>query len=132
MNLNEFLQQVLFNVGSHEVTARQLISWGIVLIVTFAIYQLSIKKFLPKYFAQEKYVIRDNSKIIRSIRNKRTGFSLLAPVPVAALRLAMGEMADVVLSSTLVSSKKIQERGFKFKYETINQAIQALQDASFG
>ena len=69
MKFNEFLQQVLFNVGTHEVTARQLISWGIVLIVTFLVYQLSIKKLLPKYFAQEKYVIRDNSRILKSIRN---------------------------------------------------------------
>lgn len=69
MNFYEFLQQILFTVGSHEVTARQLISWGIVLIVTFLIYELVIKKVLPKYFAQEKYVIRDNSKVLRSIRN---------------------------------------------------------------
>ena len=69
MNFNDFLQQVLFNLGDHEVTARQLISWGIVVIGTFLIYQLVIKKVLPKYFAQEKYVIRDNDKILRSIRN---------------------------------------------------------------
>ena len=69
MDINEFLQQVLFNIGTHEVTTRQLISWGIVLIMTFLIYQLVIKKVLPKYFAQEKYVIRENSKIFRSIRN---------------------------------------------------------------
>ena len=44
MNFNEFLQQVLFSIGSHEVTPRQLISWGIVLIVTFLTYQLAIKR----------------------------------------------------------------------------------------
>lgn len=69
MNLNEFLQQTLFSISNHDVTPRQLISWGIVLIGTFFIYQLAIKKILPKYFAQEKYVIRDNSKISKSIRN---------------------------------------------------------------
>lgn len=69
MSFNDFFQRVLFNIGNHEVTARQLTSWGIVLIVTFLIYQLAIKKILPKYFAQEKYVIRDNSKIASSIRN---------------------------------------------------------------
>lgn len=69
MNFNDFLQQVHFTIGNHEVNAQQLISWGIVLIVTFMVYQLSIKKLLPKYFAQEKYVIRDNSRILKSIRN---------------------------------------------------------------
>lgn len=77
MAFNEFLQQVLFNVGNHEVTARQLISWGIVLIVSFLIYELVIKKVLPKYFAQEKYVIRDNSRILKSIRNI---FALIAMI----------------------------------------------------
>ncbi|MFK8007519.1 MAG: mechanosensitive ion channel family protein [Saprospiraceae bacterium] len=77
MNFNDFLQQVLFSIGNHEVTVRQLISWGIVLIGTFLIYQLVIKKVLPKYFAQEKYVIRDNSKILKSIRNI---FALLAMI----------------------------------------------------
>jgi small-conductance mechanosensitive channel len=69
MNFNDFLKKVLFNIGNHDVTVRQLISWGIVLVGTFLIYQLVIKKVLPKYFAQEKYVIRKNSRILRSIRN---------------------------------------------------------------
>ncbi len=69
MNFNDFLQKVLFNIGNHDVTVRQLISWGIVLVGTFLIYQLVIKKVLPKYFAQEKYVIRNNSRILKSIRN---------------------------------------------------------------
>jgi small-conductance mechanosensitive channel len=69
MSFNDFLKEVLFNIGNHDVTVRQLISWGIVLVGTFLIYQLVIKKVLPKYFAQEKYVIRKNSRILRSIRN---------------------------------------------------------------
>jgi small-conductance mechanosensitive channel len=69
MNFNDFLKKVLFNIGNHDVTVRQLISWGIVLVGTFLIYQLVIKKVLPKYFAQEKYVTRKNSRILRSIRN---------------------------------------------------------------
>ena len=77
MNFNEFLQQVLFNIGNHDVTARQLIGWGIVLIGTFLIYQLVIKKVLPRYFAQEKYVIRKNSRILKSIRNI---FALIAMI----------------------------------------------------
>jgi small-conductance mechanosensitive channel len=77
MNFNDFLQRVLFNIGNHEVNARQLISWGIVLIVTFLIYQLVIKKVLPRYFAQEKFVIRDNSRVLKSIRNI---FALIAMI----------------------------------------------------
>lgn len=77
MNFNDLLQEVLFNIGDHDVTVQQITSWVIVLVGTFLIYQLVIKKVLPKYFAQEKYVIRDNSRILRSIRNI---FALIAMI----------------------------------------------------
>lgn len=68
MNFNEFLQNELFNIGTHIVTAGHLISWIIVLVIIYIIYRLVINKLLPRYFQKEKYVIRDNDKIIRSIR----------------------------------------------------------------
>jgi NAD dependent epimerase/dehydratase family enzyme len=35
----------------------------------------------------------------------------------------MGEMSSLVLDSHWVSSKKILKKGFTFKYETINGAL---------
>ena len=103
MNFNEFLQQVLFNIGNHDVTARQLIGWGIVLIGTFLIYQLVIKKVLPRYFAQEKYVIRKNSRILKSIRNI---FALIAMIgTVWALEI------DFPLYCLLYTSPSPRDRG---------------------
>ena len=53
-------------------------------------------------------------------------FALALPAPAPVLRLAMGEMADVVLSSNRVSAKKIQQEGFEFKYPELKSALQAL------
>ena len=95
MKFNDFLQQVLFNAGNHEVTVRQLISWGIVLIVTFLFYELVKKKVLPKYFAQEKYVIRDNSKILKSIRNIFALLGLIGTVWALEIDFLLYQMKSV-------------------------------------
>lgn len=68
MNFNEFFEKVLFNIGTHEVLMRHLIALVVILILTYLIYWLIINRFLPKYFEREKYVIRENKKILRSIR----------------------------------------------------------------
>lgn len=48
---------------------------------------------------------------------------ILIPAPAFALRFAMGEMADVVLNSTRVSSKKTEQTGFRFDFPELEPAI---------
>lgn len=50
------------------------------------------------------------------------------PAPEFALRLAMGEMADVVLTSSRVRSEKIQEAGFKFEFPELEDALKDLMN----
>lgn len=47
-------------------------------------------------------------------------------VPGFALRLALGEMSATVLGSQFVSNEKIQQAGFRFKHETVYQALISL------
>ena len=42
--------------------------------------------------------------------------SILPPAPAFALRLMLGEMSQILLDSSNVSSKKIEDAGFEFKY----------------
>lgn len=51
----------------------------------------------------------------------------LLPAPVFALRLGMGEMADVVLSSSRVSADKILSEGFRFAFPQLIPAVQDLK-----
>lgn len=67
-----------------------------------------------------------NKVMIETIKNVKPGWHLLNPVPTAALRLAMGEMADVVLTSNRVRSEKLVKTGFEFKYPSLRPAIQVL------
>jgi uncharacterized protein (TIGR01777 family) len=63
------------------------------------------------------------TKAIAQAKNKRV---LMFPVPAFLLRLGMGEMADVILTSARVSAQKLQSNGFEFKYPEIIPALKDL------
>jgi uncharacterized protein (TIGR01777 family) len=46
--------------------------------------------------------------------------------PEIILKTALGEMSTLVLSSQRVSSQKVQDLGFKFKFQTLNEALKDL------
>lgn len=50
----------------------------------------------------------------------------LPPVPAFALRLALGEMADLVLEGQKVSCDKICQKGYHFQFDNVSLALQDL------
>lgn len=50
----------------------------------------------------------------------------LPAVPAIALRLVLGEMADLVLTGAFISSAKAVKQGFRFRYETLPDALNGL------
>ncbi len=50
----------------------------------------------------------------------------LPNVPKFALKAAFGEMSTLLLSSQLVSSKKIEEQGYHFEYVHLKPALEDL------
>jgi uncharacterized protein len=67
-----------------------------------------------------------NYDLTKGIATAKGGGYLMIPTPAFTLRLAMGEMADVVLSGTKVSSQKIENQGFKFAFPDFVPAIQDI------
>ena len=52
------------------------------------------------------------------------GYSIWLPnVPTFILKLALGEMAQIVLKGRRVSSEKIEKTGFKFKFTNLEEAL---------
>lgn len=51
---------------------------------------------------------------------------LLIPAPAFALRLALGEMADTILSSTRLSSVGIEKAGFNFQFPELETVLKDL------
>ena len=52
------------------------------------------------------------------------GYSIWLPnVPVFVLKMVLGEMSKIVLTGRRVSSNKIEETGFKFKFTKLEEAL---------
>ena len=49
-----------------------------------------------------------------------------APVPAFALRIALGEMAELLLTGQYATSGKIQDAGFRFQFPTLDAALEAI------
>ncbi len=67
-----------------------------------------------------------NKYFVKEIKNTFSTPALLLPAPSFALRLAMGEMADVVLGSTKVSCQKMLSIGFEFQFSYLADALREL------
>jgi len=66
-----------------------------------------------------------NKKFTEIIKNTLNGW-VTVPAPTLALRLAMGEIADVVLNSNRVVPKNLERHNFKFKFTSLSDAIKDL------
>ena len=51
---------------------------------------------------------------------------ILPPAPAFALKLMLGEMSQILLDSSNVSSKKIQDAGFEFEHRDLKSALETL------
>ncbi len=67
-----------------------------------------------------------NRQFAMDIATARGSFALALPAPVFALRLALGELADTVLTSTRMNVDSIMQKGFVFEYPTLIPALKHL------
>lgn len=62
-------------------------------------------------------------KEMATVLNKKT---LNPKVPSLFIRLGLGQMASIVLDSAKVSSQKIMDKGYQFKFNNLNAALKNL------
>ena len=67
-----------------------------------------------------------NKEIVLACKKALRKPAIITPAPAFALRAAMGEMADMILDSTRVSSEKIEKAGFQFQFPELLPAIKDL------
>ncbi|MEX2590112.1 MAG: TIGR01777 family oxidoreductase, partial [Chitinophagales bacterium] len=58
--------------------------------------------------------------------SKAIGKGILMPTPGFAIKLMLGEMANMVLTGQRVSCKKIQSTGFEYKYPDLKTALEDI------
>jgi len=67
-----------------------------------------------------------NKELTKAMAKKLRRPLILPNVPKFALRILVGEMADMLVGGNNVSSKKIENLGFTFKYPELGSALEEL------
>lgn len=58
-----------------------------------------------------------------AIKKAKNSHAILLPTPPFALRLGLGEMADMLLASQNCSNEKVKKAGYKFKFNSLEEAL---------
>ena len=69
-----------------------------------------------------------NKDLVKAAKKGKNGFGLVMPVPVLALKLAMGEMTEMLTNSTRAIPQNLMEENYSYKYEDAALAIKDLID----
>jgi uncharacterized protein (TIGR01777 family) len=67
-----------------------------------------------------------NNREFSAALGRALGRPSWAPAPTFVLKLALGEMAGMLLGGQLVAPKALLDAGYKFKYETADAALSAI------
>jgi len=123
--LEKMITPMKFRAGAYFGNGQQFYSW---------VHIDDLCRLFIKGIEDENMQGIYNGVAPNPVTNKQFAFdletamgrkSVILPAPAFGLRLAMGEMADVVLTSTRVSSQKVEDQGFQFEFP---QLIPALKD----
>lgn len=123
----QFSKPVKMGIGAPLGSGKQWVSWihinDVIRMYDFALENEQLKGV---YNMAAPNPIT-NKELTRAIARKYKK-NLWAPhVPSFVLRVLLGEMSIVVLSSTKTSADKIQKAGFEFDFVTIDDALQNIE-----
>lgn len=124
--LSKMLMPLNFGVGSYFGSGKQYYSWiHIDDLVNIFIKAIENEQFKGVYNAVAPSPIT-NYDFVKTIKTALGKIGILAPAPEFVMRLAMGEMANVVLNSNRVIPERLNNQNFEFKFENLSFAVKDL------
>lgn len=124
--LKSMLLPIKLGVGSPLGTGKQGISWIHIDDLCRMFIHLVVNKQLSGAFnGTGKYTV-DNAELTKQIARVISRPLFLPNVPSFVLKIILGEMADMVVRGSYVSSEKIQATGFTFQYPELLGALKNL------
>jgi uncharacterized protein len=124
--LEKMLISFWFRMAVYFGNGKQWFSWiHIEDVCNMFVWAIENEKIQGTYNAVAPVALT-NYDLTEAISIAKGGGYMMMPTPAFALRLAMGEMADVVLNSTRVSSQKVENQGFRFQFREIIPALRDL------
>jgi len=125
--LREFKKPLKFGIASTMGTGKQMVSWiHIDDLVNLYITALENESYSGVYNAVAPSPVNNNHLITELANQTKGKFYTKLAVPAFALKLALGEMSIEVLKSAAVSSQKVLNKNFHFKFPTIASAMADL------
>ncbi|MCP9198365.1 TIGR01777 family oxidoreductase [Gramella sp. GC03-9] len=123
--LEKIKKPVSLNMGSALGSGKQWQSW-IHIEDLAGIFLFAIENNLTGVYNAVAPNPVTNEELTKELA-KQMGKSVWLPnVPKFALKAMLGEMSQIVLSSQLVSCKKIEAAGYNFKYKNLARALADL------
>ncbi|MBK5191680.1 MAG: TIGR01777 family oxidoreductase [Flavobacteriaceae bacterium] len=116
---------VSFNVGTAFGSGKQWQSW-IHIEDLAGIFLCVLENKLSGVFNGVAPNPVTNEEMMKEIAAQLNKSIWLPNVPAIALKVALGEMSTVLLSSQLVSSDKIEKAGYEFRYKNLIKALEDL------
>lgn len=124
--LREMARPVRLGVGAPLGTGRQMVSWiHLDDLCDIFIKGIQDERMRGAYNATAPNPV-SNKEFTAAIAKALGRHILLPPIPPLVMRMIVGEMADLVLFGSTVSSQKVQQAGFAFKYPELPQALKNL------
>lgn len=121
--LKEFLKPLKFGIAAILGTGKQIISWiHINDLVRMYIAAIENGNMQGVYNAVTPNPV-SNKELTLELAKNRKKFFIPVYVPSFVLKMVLGEMSIEVLKSCTVSSNKIQQAGFQFKFPSITDAL---------
>jgi uncharacterized protein (TIGR01777 family) len=124
--LKEMMKPIQWGVGSPLGTGKQYMSWiHLDDLCRRFIRAAEDQTMRGAYNATGLYAVT-NKELTCAIAKALHKSLWLPPVPKFILKIVVGEMADIVLNGSVVSSQKIQQTGFTFQFNSLEEALNNL------
>lgn len=124
--LAEFLKPMRFGIAPVMGNGHQIVSWiHINDLCSLIRYALENEQINGVYNAVSPNPV-SNRELIDTLARVKPGLQVKMPVPAFLLKIMLGEMSIEVLKSATLSSRKISEAGFSFRYPGLENAITSI------
>lgn len=124
--LREMARPIRWGVGSPLGSGKQQTSWiHIDDVCRMFMYAIENNSLAGVYNATGPSAV-SNEYLTKAIARALRKPLWLPNVPTGVLKIVLGEMAGMVVDGSKVSSKKIQQAGYKFEFPDLEEALKNL------
>jgi uncharacterized protein (TIGR01777 family) len=122
----KLIQPIQWGVGAGLGSGQQYVSWiHIKDLCRMFLFLIENENIIGNFNGVAPNPIT-NLTLTQEIAKKIKRPLFLPNVPSFVLKMMLGEMANIVLEGSNISSQKIQNQGFQFQFNTIQEAIDNL------